>query len=162
LLRDRVENADDAEDLPEGLTHGNYHAWSAVGRPANLVITGWGGSGRGPRLPALAWLLTTAAEAGLSLVDAAIRGYSDHIQLTDGEIERLPQVLGMKPLSLACLDYRQAVRAGHTPTMEDGWPPWDRDPYPTRRTNRRTSGCSPAQLIPRPRANLVFADDPSS
>jgi Phosphotransferase enzyme family len=124
LLRDRVENADDAEGLPEALTHGNYHAWSAVGRPGNLVITGWAGSGRGPRLPALAWLLTTAAEADLTLVDAVVRGYTEHVKLTDEEIERLPKVLQMKPLWLACLEYRQAVRTGRTPTLDDGWPHW--------------------------------------
>lgn len=125
LLRDRVENADDAEGLPEALTHGNYHAWSAVGIPGDLVIVGWAGSGRGPRLPALAWLLTTAAEGGdPTLVDAAMRGYSEHVQLTDEEIERLPGILQMKPLWLACLDYRQAVRSGHPPTLEEGWPSW--------------------------------------
>ncbi len=124
LLLDRVENADDAEGLPEALTHGNYHAWSAVGTPGNLVIVGWAGSGRGPRLPALAWLLTTAAEGDPAGVDAVMRGYTEHIRLTDEEIERLPQVLQMKPLWLACLDYRQAVRSGHAPTLEDGWPAW--------------------------------------
>src|SRR5262249_23045276 len=60
-LRDQVENADDAEGLPEALTHGNYNGWAAVGKPANLVIVGWSGAGRGPRLAALAWLLRTAA-----------------------------------------------------------------------------------------------------
>ena len=44
-LRDQVENADDAEGLPEALTHGNYHAWAAVGTPGNLVIVGWAGLG---------------------------------------------------------------------------------------------------------------------
>lgn len=127
LLRDRVESADDAEGLPEALTHGNYHAWSAVGTPESLVIVGWAGSGRGPRLPALAWLLTTAAEGGLSRVDEAVRGYSEHIQLTGEEIDRLPGVLHMKPLWLGCLDYRQAVLSGRTPTLEDGWPPWAAD-----------------------------------
>lgn len=127
LLRDRVENADDAEGLPEALTHGNYHGWSAVGTPGNLVIVGWAGSGRGPRLPALAWLLTTAAEGDLTLVDAAMSGYSEHVQLTDEEIERLPGILNMKPLYLACFQYRQSVRNGHTPTLDDGWPSWDVD-----------------------------------
>jgi hypothetical protein len=125
LLRDRVEDADDAEGLPEALTHGNYHLWSAVGTPGNLVIVGWAGSGRGPRLPALAWLLTTAAESDLALVDAAMSGYREHVQLTDEEIERLPGILNMKPLYLACFQYRQSVRNGHTPTLDDGWPSWD-------------------------------------
>lgn len=127
LLRDRVENADDAEGLPEALTHGNYHGWSAVGTPGNLVIVGWAGSGRGPRLPALAWLLATAAEGGLTLVDAAMRGYSEHVRLTDEEIERLPGILNMKPLYLSCFQYRQSVRNGRTPNLDDGWPSWDVD-----------------------------------
>ncbi len=127
VLRDRVENADDAEGLPEAFTHGNYHAWSAVGVPGKLVITGWAGSGRGPRLPALAWLLTTAAEGGLVAVDAVVRGYSEHVELTDAEIDRLPQVLDMKPCWLACLEYRQAVRSGHAPTLQSGWPAWAAD-----------------------------------
>ncbi|WP_432894011.1 phosphotransferase [Kribbella sp. CA-245084] len=127
LLRDRVETADDAEGLPQALTHGSYHAWSAVGTPGNLVIVGWAGSGRGSRLPALAWLLTTAAEGDLSLVDAAARGYSERVQLTGEEIHRLPGILSMKPLWLACIQYRESVRSGHTPTLDDGWPSWDVD-----------------------------------
>jgi Ser/Thr protein kinase RdoA (MazF antagonist) len=127
LLRDRVENADDAEGLPEALTHGNYHAWSAVGTPGSLAIVGWAGSGRGPRLPALAWLLTTAAEGDPAFVDAVARGYSEHVQLTDEEVERLPGILGMKPLWLACIEYREAVRSGHTPTLDEGWPSWGVD-----------------------------------
>jgi hypothetical protein len=127
LLRDLVENADDAEGLPEALTHGNYHSWSAVGTPGNLVITGWAGSGRGPRLPALAWLLRTAAEGDPGLVDAAMRGYSEHVHLTDDELERLPGVLSMKPLRLACIQYQQSVRSGQTPTQENGWPSWGVD-----------------------------------
>lgn len=127
LLRDRVEHADDAEGLPEALTHGNYHAWSAVGPPESLVIVGWAGSGRGPRLPALAWLLTTAAEADLSQVDEVVRGYAEHVQLTNDEIERLHGVLQLKPLWLGCLEYRQAVLSGRTPTLDDGWPAWAAD-----------------------------------
>ncbi|MFC9691415.1 aminoglycoside phosphotransferase [Kribbella sp. NPDC056951] len=126
-LRDRVENADDGEGLPEAFTHGNYHAWSAVGTPGDLVIVGWAGSGRGPRLPALAWLLTTAAEADLALVDEVVRGYSEHVQLTDEEIDRLPQVLDIKPVWLGCIEYRQAVLGGTTPTLEAGWPAWAAD-----------------------------------
>lgn len=120
-LRDQVENADDAEGLPEALTHGNYHLWAAVGAPGDLVIVGWAGSGRGPRLPALAWLLRTAAEGSAENVDAVMRGYREHVQLTDAELDRLPSVLNMRALWLACLDYRMGVRAGQTQTMDEGW-----------------------------------------
>ena len=41
LLRSVVENADDAEGLPEALTHGNYHVWAAIGSPGRLAIVGW-------------------------------------------------------------------------------------------------------------------------
>ena len=119
-LRDQVENADDAEGLPEALTHGNYHAWAAAGKPGNIVIVGWAGAGRGPRLAALAWLLMTSAEAGVDHVDAAVRGYREHIQLTDEETDRLAGVLNIKPLYLACHDYRAHVLGGHTPTRDEG------------------------------------------
>jgi aminoglycoside phosphotransferase (APT) family kinase protein len=120
-LRDQVENADDAEGLPEALTHGNYHLWSAVGPPGNLVIVGWAGSGRGPRLPALAWLLRTAAEGGTENIGTVMRGYREHVQLTDEELGRLPGILNMRALWLACLEYRMAVNSGHTPTTDGGW-----------------------------------------
>ncbi|MBV8139113.1 MAG: aminoglycoside phosphotransferase family protein [Deltaproteobacteria bacterium] len=126
-LRDHVENADDAEGLPEALTHGNYHAWAAVGTPGNLVIVGWAGSGRGPRLPALAWLLRTAAEVGAEYVDAVMRGYREHVQLTDEELDRLPGVLHIRALWLACYEYRLIVRRGRTPTLNEGWTRWRPD-----------------------------------
>ena len=126
-LRDQVEQADDAEGLPEALTHGNYHLWAAVGAPGTLSIVGWAGSGRGPRLPALAWLLRTAAESRqLAVIKAVVNGYREHVQLTDEELGRLPGVLNMKPLWLACLDYRMSVQRGVTPTFdnEPGWVGW--------------------------------------
>ena len=121
-LRDRVESTDDAEGLPEALTHSNYHYWAAVGRPGNVAIVGWAGSGRGPRLPALAWLLRTAAETDperLIHVDAVVRGYREHVQLTDDELDRLPEVLNLRPLWLSCLGFRMTVRSGGTP--DRGW-----------------------------------------
>ena len=120
-LRAQVETADDAEGLPEALTHSNFHLWSAVGVPGGLTIVGWAGSGRGPRLPALAWLLRTAAEGGPHLVDAVLRGYREHVQLTEDELDRLPGILNLRPLWLACLDLRMTVEAGGTPALEGGW-----------------------------------------
>jgi Ser/Thr protein kinase RdoA (MazF antagonist) len=120
-LRDLVESADDAEGLPEAFTHSNYHLWAAVGEPGNLAIVGWAGSGRGPRLPTLAWLLRTSAEGSAEQVAAAVHGYREHVQLTDAELDRLPGALGMRPLWLACLDFRQTVRNGGSPTRDSGW-----------------------------------------
>lgn len=120
-LRDQVENADDAEGLPEALTHSNYHLWAAVGTPGALTIVGWAGSGRGPRLPALAWLLRTTAEGGLDNLDAVGRGYREYVELNDDEIERLPRILNMRALWLACLVFRMTVNNGDSPTINDGW-----------------------------------------
>lgn len=39
-LRDQLEKADDAEGLPETLTHSNYHPWAAVGTPGDISIVG--------------------------------------------------------------------------------------------------------------------------
>jgi aminoglycoside phosphotransferase (APT) family kinase protein len=117
-LRDQVENADDAEGLPEAFTHSNFHTWAAVGAPGELAIVGWAGSGRGPRLPAFAWLLRTAAEVGPEYVEAVVRGYRQHVQLTEDELTRLPGVLNMRSLWLACLDYRESVRNGDVPSVD--------------------------------------------
>ncbi len=120
-LRAQVETADDAEGLPEALTHSNFHLWSAVGVPGGLTIVGWAGSGRGPRLPALAWLLRTAAQGGPHLVDAVLRGYREHVQLTEDELDRLPGILNLRPLWLACLELRMTLEVGDAPTLEGGW-----------------------------------------
>jgi aminoglycoside phosphotransferase (APT) family kinase protein len=120
-LRDQVENADDAEGLPEALTHSNYHLWAAVGIPGTLTIVGWAGSGRGPRLPALAWLLRTTAEGNPDNIDAVLRGYRQYVQLSDDEIQRLPRILNMRALWLACLECQMAVNNGDTPTINGGW-----------------------------------------
>jgi Ser/Thr protein kinase RdoA (MazF antagonist) len=82
---------------------------------------GWAGSGRGPRLPALAWLLATAAEASADHVEAVVRGYREHVQLTDEELDRLPGVLRLRPLWLVCADYRYMVRNGLAANLDEGW-----------------------------------------
>lgn len=147
-LRDQVEGADDAEGLPEALTHSNFHDWSAVGRPGNLTIVGWAGAGRGPRLPALAWLLRTSAEAGPDhpeFADAVLEGYTEHIQLSDDECTRLPGVLNLRPLWLACLEFRMTVRNGRAPST--GWSNPESFEYAERFADRvtKTLGRGPSR-----------------
>jgi len=74
-LRNQVEIADDAEGLP-AFTHRTTTP-GRLSAPGNLAIVGWAGSGRGPRLPALAWLLRTASEVGPDHVDAVIGAQHD-------------------------------------------------------------------------------------
>ena len=72
-------------------------------------------------------LLRTAAEVGADYVDAVMRGYREHVQLTDEELDRLPGVLNIRPLWLACYEYRLIVRGGRTPTLDEGWTRWRPD-----------------------------------
>jgi Ser/Thr protein kinase RdoA (MazF antagonist) len=75
-----------------------------------------------PRLPALAWLLRTAAEHNATRnIAAVMHGYSKHVQLTDEELHRLPSILNLRPLWLECLDFRMTVNDGGTPAMDAGW-----------------------------------------
>jgi hypothetical protein len=124
-LRDAVENADDAEGLPEALTHGNYNGWAAVGKPGNLVFLGWAGAGRGPRLAALAWLLKTAANGSPAsdYISAVAQGYREHVRLTDDELDRLAGVINLVPLNMASFYYRMSVQTGYTPSGGEGWWP---------------------------------------
>jgi len=124
-LRDAVENADDAEGLPEALTHANYNGWASVGKPGNLVIVGWAGAGRGPRLAALGWHLQTAAHGpeATDYINAVADGYREHIRLTDDELGRLAGAINMVPLSMACRAYRLSVETGYIPSGCEGWWP---------------------------------------
>jgi hypothetical protein len=94
-----------------------------MGKPGNLAIIGWSGSGRGPRLPALSWLLSLTWEQA-DHVEAIACGYREHVQLTDEELDRLAGVMNMRLLYLHCADYRTAVRRGQTPTLDQwNWRP---------------------------------------
>jgi len=70
-------------------------------------------------------------------IDAVARGYRDHNQLAGEELERLTGVLDMRPLWLACLDYRESVRSGSTPTMDEGWIAWLARPEHAERLTAR-------------------------
>ena len=61
----------------------------------------------------------------METVDAVMHGYREPVQLTDDELERLPAVANMRPIWLACADYRSIItRWGKTPTLEEGWTKW--------------------------------------
>jgi hypothetical protein len=127
-LLHEVDNADGGDDLPEALTHGNYFGpASAVGKPGNLSIVAWGGSGRGPRLHALAWLLLSSA-GNARAIEAMVRGYREHVQVTDEELDRLLGAMKMWKLYFTCWSYRSAVAKGDTPSGAERW--WPKPEYP--------------------------------
>lgn len=118
-LRDEVRAADDGRGLPEGLLHGNLlHAPDhAVLGEEGAVAINWKASGRGPRLADLAYLLWGAGSwrprrPNEEWIDAAVRAYRQHVELTDDELDRLEAVMYIRTLYLACFGYRRAVANG--------------------------------------------------
>jgi Ser/Thr protein kinase RdoA (MazF antagonist) len=121
-LRDQVRSADDGEGLPEALLHGNLlHA------PDHVIVTDqgpiaiqWKASGRGPRLADFAYLMW-GTWLNPEWIDAAVTAYRRHVELTDEELDRLEAVMYIRPLYLACFDWRRSLAAGHQPTSSDTW-----------------------------------------
>lgn len=121
-LRDRVRAADDGEGLPEALVHGNLlHAPDhvIVGDEGPVAIQ-WKAAGRGPRLADLAYLMWgTWLDA--DWIAAAVGAYRRHVEPTDDELDRLEGVMAVRPLYLACFDWRRSLAGGHQPCSGDPW-----------------------------------------
>ena len=121
-LRDQVRSADDGEGLPEALVHGNLlHAPDhvIVGADGPVAIQ-WKAAGRGPRLADLAYLVWgTWLDA--EWIGAAVGAYRRHVELTDDELDRLEAAMYVRPLYLACFDWRRSLAGGHQPTSADAW-----------------------------------------
>lgn len=118
-LRDKVRSADAGEGLPEALLHGNLpHAPDHVLRTANgAVAFNWTAAGRGPRLADFAWLMRVSW-GDESAIDAAVAAYCRHVELTDEELDRLEEVMYIRPLYLDAFGYRRSLAAGHAPSPE--------------------------------------------
>jgi Ser/Thr protein kinase RdoA (MazF antagonist) len=112
-LRERVRTTDDGEGLPEALVHGNLlHAPDhALLTEAGPVGINWKGSGRGPRLSDLAWLLW-GTHRNTECLEGIVSAYRRHVELTDEELERLDGVMFIRPLYLTCFGYRRNLLEG--------------------------------------------------
>ena len=118
-LRDKVRSADDGHELPEALVHGNLpHAPDHVLRTEQgAVVFNWTASGRGPRLADFAWLMRVSW-GDPKLIEPAVEAYCRHIEITDEELDRLEEVMYIRPLYLDCFDYRRSVANGQAPGPE--------------------------------------------
>ena len=109
-LRERVRLADAGEGLPEALVHGNFLAGDpdhAVMTDDGPLVVNWKGSGRGPRLADLGWVLWgcwNEADA-IPVIDA----YRKHVELTGEELDRLAAVMAIRPLYLTSFAYRRNI-----------------------------------------------------
>jgi Ser/Thr protein kinase RdoA (MazF antagonist) len=81
------------------------------------VAINWKASGRGPRLADFGWLMWGTGSWGPrrtneDCVAAAVNAYRRHIELTDEELDRLEEVMYIRPLYLVCFGYRRALTNG--------------------------------------------------
>ena len=121
-LRDQVRSADDGHGLPEALLHGNLlHAPDhVIVSEQGPVAIQWKAAGLGPRLADFAYLMW-GTWLNADWIEAAVRAYGQHVELTDDELDRLDAVMYLRPLYLACFDWRRALASGHQPGPSDGW-----------------------------------------
>ncbi|MEQ4203750.1 aminoglycoside phosphotransferase family protein [Actinopolymorpha sp. B9G3] len=118
-LRTRVRSADDGHGLPQALVHGNLlhaHDHVIVSERGPVAIQ-WKASGRGPRLADFAYLMW-GTRNNAAWIDAAVRAYCQHVELTDDELERLEGVMYVRPMYLACFGYGSGRQPGRG---EDWW-----------------------------------------
>jgi Ser/Thr protein kinase RdoA (MazF antagonist) len=115
-LREKVRSADAGEGLPEALLHGNLpHAPDHVLRTEQgAVAFNWTASGRGPRLADFVWLMRVSW-GDPKLIDPAVEAYCRHVEVTDEEVDRLEEVMYVRPLYLDSFGYRRTVANGQVP-----------------------------------------------
>jgi Ser/Thr protein kinase RdoA (MazF antagonist) len=98
-LRDEVAQADDCHDLPHAFVHPDFVPANAVSTAeGKLVIVDWTGSGRGPRLWSIGFLLWAAGARDLRLVDLVVSRYRRSVDLEPAELDRLEGAIRARPL----------------------------------------------------------------
>jgi Ser/Thr protein kinase RdoA (MazF antagonist) len=97
-LRAEVAGLDGGDGLPEALIHPDFVLANVIPSPSRgLVMVDWTGSGQGPRLWSLAFLLYAAGGRGINRVDSAITGYLTQVRPEPEELGRLPGLIRVRP-----------------------------------------------------------------
>jgi methyltransferase (TIGR00027 family) len=124
-LRGELERADSFKDLPEALVHPDFVPINVIELPDHsLVPIDWAGSGQGPRIFSLAWLLFAAGCNGTEMIEAVIAGYRPHILMENEELSHLSNSIFTRQLTIACWEVRNRGRtlsdiAREVPTMRN-------------------------------------------
>jgi thiamine kinase-like enzyme len=98
----------------EAADHGNN-------KEEEWTIVDWTGAGVGPRIVSLGFLLAVAGARGkTALVDAVMKGYSSHVELEEVELEKLPQAVYCRLLTIQY--WEVAVGRKEAGTIVNGLP----------------------------------------
>lgn len=129
-LEAAVARTHDGGDLPHALVHPDCQPSNAVRDPGGRVaLIDWEGAGVGPRLWPLAVLVFQAAASGgelaLDRIAPIIEGFVRHATADPRELDRLPDLIRVRPLAIAVRRFARATEAGR-PDPAHGW--WSRHP----------------------------------
>lgn len=92
---------DAGEGLAEAFAHPDFAMPNVVATPDGMVLVDWAGAGRAPRVWSLAWMLYAEGARDLARVDRLLDGYRRHVTLTAAELDRLGDVMPIRPLVLS-------------------------------------------------------------
>jgi Ser/Thr protein kinase RdoA (MazF antagonist) len=124
-LVERVEACDDAAGLPEALVHPDFVPKNVLATKSGMVLVDWTGAGRGPRAASLASMLWSVGlrHGGTdpAAIDAAARAYRTHVQPEPDELDRLEDVMAIRPVVFACWRYALAMARGEPPRGDEYW-----------------------------------------
>lgn len=130
-LRQQLAQSDPCADLPTAPIHPDPVLKNLLATTSgDLALIDWTGAGRGPRLFSLALGIWSCALArgkwSPAHIDAFAAGYRAPIILDPAELERLADVMRIRPLVFACWRFRHAVKAGNLPDGSEWW--WPSEP----------------------------------
>lgn len=123
-LLERINAADAGEGLPDVLLHSDPVPEHAIDAPSGLHLIHWQASGIGPRVAELAWFLDgtgIASDGGTANIDVVIDAYRQHVELTDEELDRLADIMLVKPLYLTAWYYWRSLTTGNEPRGTEAW-----------------------------------------
>jgi Ser/Thr protein kinase RdoA (MazF antagonist) len=113
-LIDELDDAVDCADLPHAFVHPDPVPVNAIESPGQITtLVDWAGSGRGPRLWSLAFLLFATGGRPKAL-ELAMSRYQWRITLEPAELDALENVLAARSLLLGAW----AVGTGRTPAAK--------------------------------------------
>jgi len=102
-LQRELERIDDFTDLPESLVHPDFVPINVIElQDGALIPIDWTGSGQGPRISSLGWLLFAAGRSGIGMVEAVVAGYRSHIPMGHEELSHLSNSILARQLTIAC------------------------------------------------------------